>query len=314
MGDPLFTFRFAPLVIRHLGLDEAAGCALLEESGLPPDGITGAVTTSLSHVRDFLNRATEIAEDPDLGLHVGSAAPPGMLGLTEMVVRTAPRVADAMVVAARFYALINPVGRLTYEPATRRLDYHVVGGEHGHVMNELSFSYLYHSLQRVVAEPVTLEEAWFSHRRPAAPLEKHFGCPVRMGTPTTGFALTAAAAGASMLRADPAVHAFLVEQAERETAAEPVAVMLERVIEAQVGLPQASLDTVADAVGWPRRTLQRRLEEEGETFHSVVDNVRRRHALARLAAGEPKNAVARAIGLASAGSLRRAMARWASEP
>ena len=312
MGEPLFTFRFTPLVVGVLGLEEARARTLVEECGLPEAALEGPCTAPLRSICQLLDRAVLLADDPNLGLRVGSAAPAGMFGLSEMVVRTAPTVDDAMHVAARFYHLINPVGRLTYASAPRhRLEYHVVGGEHGHVLNELAFAYLLRGLNLELDEPVSFEEAWFSHERPTEPLEAHFGCPVRMGTPTTGVIIAPKSARAPLRSADPVVHAFLLEQAASTTAAdEPIRAMLVRVIEDQLGVSEATLESVADAIGWSRRTLQRRLREEGLTFHEVIDTVRRRRALALIASGVPRAEVARRIGLANAGSLRRALARW----
>jgi len=311
VGDPLFTFRFAPLVLAELGLAGETARSLIAETGLPPEAETGPISAPISAIHAFLDRAVQIAGDPGLGLRVGSAAPAGMFGLPEMVVRTAATVDAALTVASRYHHLVNPVGHLVYRSEPRHeLEYWVVGGEHGHVLNELSFAYLLRALNLELDAPLRILEAWFSHDRPAGPLEEHFGCPVRMGLPTTGIVLAPESAAAPLRSADPVVHEFLAKQAGEAERMEPVTAMIVRVVEEQVGLPMASLDSVADAIGWSPRSLQRRLKAEGTTFAELLDDLRRRVALAMIARGAGRAETARAVGLSGAASLRRALARW----
>lgn len=313
VADPLFTCRFGPVVLQTLGLEGAAALAFVREAGLPDAAARGPYTATLSKTHALLERARAAAGDPDFGLTIARSAPFGIYGLAEMLFRTAPTVADGLRLVATHHRVLNPVGRCEYRDEPRvELDYHLPGAEHGDLLNEIAFGYLARALDRELDRPLELEEVWFSHDRPRATLEAHFRCPVRMGMPTTGVAVSEISARSPLGSADPVVHAFLLAEAERAVPADarPLITKVTEAIETTVGLPQATLHSVAHVLALAPRTLQRRLGEAGSSFHELLDDSRRRHALGSLARGRSQEQTAREVGLANAGSLRRAMKRW----
>ncbi|MCA8880063.1 MAG: helix-turn-helix domain-containing protein [Rhodobacteraceae bacterium] len=75
------------------------------------------------------------------------------------------------------------------------------------------------------------------------------------------------------------------------------------------------VDLLAKAAGISLRTLQRRLAAEGTSFKELVDQTRKRNALAAIA--EPGTAIAEiasAVGYASPSALTRAVRRWKGKP
>lgn len=147
-----------------------------------------------------------------------------------------------------------------------------------------------------------------------AGLEAWFGCRADIGGPTAiGFAaadverpfLTASDA---MWRAfEPELRRRLAELDERATVVERVrALLLE-------GLPagQAGMDAIAARLAMSRRTLQRRLGEEGVSFQALVARTREelaRHYLART--GHSHAEIAFLLGFQDAGSFFRAFHAW----
>lgn len=76
-----------------------------------------------------------------------------------------------------------------------------------------------------------------------------------------------------------------------------------------------SVDGAARALGLSRRTLTRRLAEEGTSFGEVLDDYRRRYALALFKeAGLQAKRVAHLVGFRNENSLRKAMRRWTGRP
>ena len=73
----------------------------------------------------------------------------------------------------------------------------------------------------------------------------------------------------------------------------------------------SSLDQAARNLGISKRTLHRRLREEGASFRSVRDAVRRQAALARLErTGDPVAAIALDLGYSEPSAFFRAFIAW----
>lgn len=71
------------------------------------------------------------------------------------------------------------------------------------------------------------------------------------------------------------------------------------------------IDTVAEALGYSRRTLTRRLREEATTFLQVKDHLRRTLALQLLIANQlPVEDIADRIGFADLTTFHRAFKKW----
>jgi AraC-like DNA-binding protein len=75
-----------------------------------------------------------------------------------------------------------------------------------------------------------------------------------------------------------------------------------------------TLDSLVALSGMSRRTLQRRLTEEGTSFSGLFEEMRRQEALQRLAgSGSPIAEVSRQLGFSQQSALTRAMRRWTGE-
>ncbi|WP_448580408.1 helix-turn-helix domain-containing protein [Thermaurantiacus sp.] len=77
---------------------------------------------------------------------------------------------------------------------------------------------------------------------------------------------------------------------------------------------QPGLDLLARSIGSSRRTLQRRLADEGTSYAALLDSARRDLALRQLhAPGTAISSIARVLGYRQASSLTRAVRRWADD-
>lgn len=138
--------------------------------------------------------------------------------------------------------------------------------------------------------------------------ERLFACPVEFGAETGGILFEAADLDAANPHSDPimAAHArrmieAMLDPSERSTIEEVEATVL-------MLMPQqrASITAVADGLGIPTRTLQRRLELEGTRFSEVLGSARAREVGKHLA--NPKlsmNDVAERLGFSSQASFSR---------
>lgn len=138
-------------------------------------------------------------------------------------------------------------------------------------------------LQLVLGEdwhPLRME---FDHPAPPS-LAFHrnaFRCPVVFGADRSALIL----ARADMRRPSPNGNAHLLAFLERQLAGEEQArtardsvLRVERLIAANLSSGRITLETVAQGLAIGPRSLQRRLTDQGETFASVLERVRRRAA------------------------------------
>lgn len=118
-----------------------------------------------------------------------------------------------------------------------------------------------------------------------------------------------------VVTADPGAVRHAVEQCEREmaTSSPPAENLVERVraelTPGSDGYPD--LETVASCLFMSSRTLKRKLEERGASFHALLDETRYRDALRLL--GNPDldiQQIAAALGYQDPPSFTRAFRRW----
>ncbi len=76
-----------------------------------------------------------------------------------------------------------------------------------------------------------------------------------------------------------------------------------------------SIDRIAAAIGTSRRSLQRRLAEEGNSFSQILDDVRRQLANEHLnTKGQAIGTLASSLGYANQSAFTRAYRRWQGRP
>lgn len=320
-ADPLFQFRLTPTLVQLLALSPVEARALVRRAGLPESALHGPCTAPLSCVRALLEAAAVRAGE-GLGVRLAEAVPEGTYDTAELLVRTAPSVAEGLAALVRAGALINPVGRFELRTPGDLVELHYdVAGRRdglGPHMNEYTLVYILRALGRVVRGPLAPVSAWLPHRTRGEPVEvaAAVGCPVRSGAATLGFALTAAVAARPLASADAVVFRYLERQAEARLAqlgARTAVATVAEAIESAVGLAEADLPRVARHLSTTARTLQRRLGDEGTSFREVLDQVRQRHAERLMVAGLPSARVADVLGFSDTRALRRALGRWTRE-
>ncbi|MDC0720958.1 AraC family transcriptional regulator [Nannocystis bainbridge] len=141
--------------------------------------------------------------------------------------------------------------------------------------------------------------------------------PVEFGALCDELVLPRAALQVRMPGADPAMQAFFERFARDQLARLPKDGSLRARVRAQVaarlhqGAP--TLLELAEALGLAPRTLQRKLQAEGETLAALVDAVRRERAAALLAGPQPLSEVSYRLGFSAPSAFFRAFRRWTGE-
>jgi AraC-like DNA-binding protein len=141
---------------------------------------------------------------------------------------------------------------------------------------------------------------------------RYFGAGVEFGAPAAGFTIRSSDL-TRPLSGDRVMHEALVAHLEATTPSPgaglsaPAAELIRRLLPTGTG----NLAVVADRLSLHPRTLQRRLAEEGTSYETLVDDVRRRTAEAYLRDTDMTlGHLASELGYAEQSGLARAARRW----
>jgi AraC-like DNA-binding protein len=170
-------------------------------------------------------------------------------------------------------------------------------------------------IDSIAGAPVPLVEAAFVHDkgRSGRAVEAHFACPIRYGAERNALTFDRALLDRRIEKSDLAYHALIKKylataRAELEGGlAEDVRAEIAR----QMELGHCTLESVADSLRMPPRSLQRRLQAEGLSFRDLLDEWRRARALSLVTNTRlPLSEVSEALGYSEQGVFTQAFRRW----
>jgi len=229
-------------------------------------------------------------------------------------------VEEVMEAAVRYGRLINQgeAARLVKGRATSRFEYGLppalLATEH---VPEAILASLVHFLRGAVDERFVPVAVRLPHRATARTeaLQRYFGCPVIHEAGEVSIEFPSEFLGRPIPGADPVLAAYLRKQAdalmERLGSTQAVSQECARRIAERLGSGEPSQRDVARRMGMSERTLQRRLQSEGTSFHELLEESRRTIACSylsdrKLAAYE----VSFLLGYAEPSTFFRAFKRW----
>lgn len=141
-----------------------------------------------------------------------------------------------------------------------------------------------------------------------------FGATVEFGASRDELILASDALALELSSANPAMNAFLEayigEALERSSTSQPVSSQVRSWAAEHLAEGELSAGRVARALGMSARTLQRHLQREGSTLHTLIDQVRHEHALILLRGPMTVAQVAAELGFSEASTFHRAFKRW----
>jgi AraC-like DNA-binding protein len=264
----------------------------------------------------WIELATQI-DDPTFGLGVGTARTESSLGIVGYLAMSSGRLGEALTRASRLFKLINEAGNLKVEYSTTTVS--------------LSRSYERRPLplreDAFLASVLALAQRWTRRRilpleihladrvtGDLRPLEQFFRCPIQPGREISRIVFAKEHLERQLLRADPQLARYLERIAEHQLRQlRYESELVEKLVEFLSSVGQEtdrSLDAAAEHLGTSRRTLQRRLEQNGLVYRDIVDTARRKQALEVLHSNLSVQDAASALGYSDVSSFRRAVRRW----
>jgi AraC-like DNA-binding protein len=269
--------------------------------------------------QEFLRAAVAMTGEENLGLLAARETKLGTFEVLEYVANSAPTWRAAIETAFRYIHLVN-------EAADFRLE--VVNDEVQIVLHStveltragIDFqSAAFHVSASRWVDPLPPElQAWFTYPEPSDLREHHAtfrGAKLRFGAPWNGFVCHVSRLETKLPTTDPSLHAVLREHAERLLAKlAPGNDLVEHVraqLLATLREGPCAAEDVAARLGVTRRTLTRRLRQQGTSFTEVLEDVRRRAALHYLSDTEHSvEDIAFLLGFSESSAFVRAFKRW----
>jgi AraC-like DNA-binding protein len=269
----------------------------------------------------LLEAASGELDDPFLALRLPVELELRRYGLGELAMRASPTVREALLRMVRYAPLENE--RLVFELEERGQEVaftcRVAGHPRGltrHVHEYVLASVLTH-VRTLTGLQVVPRSVWFLHARPKHldTLHRFFGTEeLDFGRAENGLLLDVAWMEARLTTADPRLLAtaeHLADAALRARApAEDFTATVASRIEEALG-SGASAEDIAARLHMSKRTLQRRLEEDGLSYQELVDRVRAEKARSLVGdEGLELADVAFRLGFSDVSSFSRSFRRW----
>jgi len=237
--------------------------------------------------------AATLTADDALGVHFAESLPRGALDLVEYALRTSPSLEDGIDRLARYGRLLSDrVATRTHrhEQSVLFLVHDTASTPLCPARAEFALAVALKLARDCTGANITPLRVGFTHPAPDDTSEhrRFFRGRVHFGAGSSSMSLSAADAVRPMRDADAALAGIIRSRLDNalgvrdRSSGGTMAARVRRLLVEHLGQTAMTLDEVAAALAVSRRTLTRRLAEEGASFRQVLDQVRSDFARALL--------------------------------
>ena len=277
---------------------------------------------SLPAYSELLERASEAANCPDLGLCIAERQDIGILGPLAIAAQNASTMGEAMKVLSGFLHTHSSGIRVSLHPEyplpgqiSLRLTLITPSWQSRRQLMDLCLADLHHFTAFLAQAPLPLLGVTLPHATLASTerYAEFFGHAVEFGHPHAELILPDSFLDRSLSGAVAALHRLSLEYLALafEGGGKTVGEQVEEILRRALSSTRGRREVVARLLHLHPRTLQRRLEAEGLSFSDIVDTVRRDQTRRWLTESDvPLAHVAEIVGLADQAVLCRNCARW----
>lgn len=312
---PTYSVQMAKPFFRVLARYPAFPRELLEGAETAPDDVRLPVVES----QQFVEQAAAMVGEESLGLLAALETPLGTFEVLEFVAFSAPTWRVAVETAFRYVHLMN-------EAADFRIE---VVGSKAHIVLASKVPLTRPGIDFQSATFHLTASRWFGRQAPELEVWLTYPEPRDLGlhrqifgdaklcfdAPWNGFVHDASLLDFVVPGADPTVHALLRQHAERLLAEASAGDDLVQQVRAQLleSLKDGPLtaSSVAARMGVTRRTLTRRLSQQGTSFTELLDGVRKQAATYYVVTSDHSVIdIAFLVGFSESSAFVRAFKRW----
>lgn len=307
--------KAARLLLIDLGLDPLM---ILKSAGLPPnlldEGVTKIPLLAYFKLWDALE---DQLDDPMLSLKLGDASAIDYFDPAFFAAMCSPNMNIAATRLSEFKQLVGPfLLQVEINPKATKITFKC---KHNHdmplTMALTEIVFLVNFIRRATRSHITPNRVGMPFEVPEHPTyEAHFGCKIERSDQAF-LILDAADAARPFLTHDDDMWSFFEPQLQRQmaeaTAPPNIREKVERCLTELLPSGRTSIEDVAGELALSKRTLQRRLTDEGTTWQDVLNDTREKlakHYLAKTELGTAE--VSLLLGYEDPNSLFRAFKRW----
>lgn len=334
-GDTVGSSQKSPVSEGHLRVGPLVEVPpVLRELGVDPAEIVGGVGLDLQlfddpeHVISFaamgllLKECATRTRCPHFGLLIGQRSGLGCLGMIGALVQNTADVGSALrgLILHLHVHDRGAVPALSVDQGVAVLSYLIYqqGVEGSSQIYDGSIAITFNILRALCGPAWRPTEVWFSHRQPSEsePYRRFFQVALRFDMEQTALVFPAKWLDHAVAGADPDRRRRLEQQiaALENLDSDNLAGRLRRALRTLLITRRSSLEQVAQLFALPRRTLNRRLEEQGTTFQGLVNEVR--YEIARQLLEDTRMSmgqIAAALDYNDASAFTRAFRRWSGQ-
>lgn len=260
----------------------------------------------------LLELAAQAAQCETFGLRMAESRQLSDFGVMSLLISQQPTLRDALATIIRYRHLVNESLAILLEDAGKVviIRQEVVLDTPSRQGSELALGVVFRLCRALLGPHWHPLNVNFTHAAPAD-LQVHrrlFGCPLEFGSEFNGITCLAADLDAAIPNADPGMARYaqrFVDTLPRVNAPS-IGRDVRSAVYLMLPMGRATCEAVAQGLGMSLRTMQRQLDEAGETFTDILNEVRRE--LARRYVENPQYSllrVAELLGYGSASSFTR---------
>jgi AraC-like DNA-binding protein len=233
-------------------------------------------------VTELLERSAEASGLEDFGLRLATTRNLAHVGPVGLLLREEPTVGHALRAAERYFRLYSETLAFNldqYEKiAVVRIGYLSISRGQTRQMTELTMGTVFRTFSALAGDAWAPESVSFSYPAPAGSTihSSFYKTRLRFDDSFNGFFLQTSDLAAPIRTADTAMAEYIRRHVDEIVAERAVKfdATVRRLVFALLPSGRCSGELVASHLGIDRKTVNRRLAFEGETFSSVVNNVR----------------------------------------
>jgi AraC-like DNA-binding protein len=246
-----------------------------------------------SSVESAWRLAASITGDAAIGVHLAESLPRGALDLVEYAFRSSATLSAGLERLARYGRVLSDrvAARMELQGEGLLLLVRDMGSTALHPGRaEFALAAALKFAREGTGVNITPLQVCFAHARPEEESEhrRFFRTPVRFGAGSNSMILSTADAARPMQAADEALASIVRRRLDKVLVEHdlhgpgPLSGRVRRMMVEHLGEMTLTPDTVAKELAVSRRTLSRRLADEGTSFRHILDDVRREFASALL--------------------------------
>jgi AraC-like DNA-binding protein len=318
---PAASSRLIPRVLRLLRARGVDVDGLVRRLRLPRDAERAdELPTTPDDFEALIAAAARALGDPLLAVRLPELLEWPSYHVGELAARSAPTLREAFARVVRYAPLFYAHLAIACEErdgelvVTHRLR---AGGPGGRFGNEYALAAMLAHARRLCGSSLLPRRVFFSHHqtRGVEALRAHFGTDdVGFDRAESGVAFAIEDGARPSLARDPRLLATAETLAERALAESPPAHDFVAAVESKLraSLPEGGVDAaaVAKKLRMSTRTLQRRLDEAGTSFSTLLERARKDLAVQAVRARLPLAEAALRAGFSDAATFSRAFKRW----